>query len=56
MFFEMLGKMIEVYIDDMLMKSIDAEDHIRHLEECFSVLRKNGIKLNPAKCTIKVSS
>ena len=33
-FFEMLGKTMEVYIDDMLAKSTYAKDHIKHLEEC----------------------
>ena len=55
MFFRILRKMMEVYIDDMLVKSTDAKDHIRHLEECFSMLQKNGMKLNLAKCTFKVS-
>ena len=56
MFTEMLRKSMEVYIDDMLVKSTDVKDHIRHLEECFSVLWKNGIKLNRVKCTFIVSS
>ena len=40
MFEEFLGKMMEVYIDDMLVKSIMAEDHIHHLEQLFQALRK----------------
>ncbi|XP_013617594.1 PREDICTED: RNA-directed DNA polymerase homolog [Brassica oleracea var. oleracea] len=36
MFSEQLGKTIEVYIDDMLVKSLHAEDHVSHLEECFT--------------------
>ena len=56
MFSKMLCKLMEVYIDDMIVKSTDAKYYIRHLEECFSVLRKNGIKLNLAKCTFRVSS
>ncbi|KAL0444490.1 UNVERIFIED_CONTAM: Pro-Pol polyprotein [Sesamum latifolium] len=40
---------VEVYVDDMLVKSKKAEDHIADLEEIFSVLRKCRLKLNPAK-------
>ena len=47
---------MEVYIDDMLVKSTDAKKHVEHLEECFNVLRENGMKLNPKKCTFGVSS
>ena len=32
MFSNMLGKTMEVYIDDMLVKSVDAKKHIEHLE------------------------
>ena len=35
---EMLGQMMEVYVDDMLVKSADVNDHIRHLEKCFNRL------------------
>ena len=47
---------MEVYIDDILIKHADAKDHVRHLEECFNVLLKNGIKLILAKYTFRVSS
>ena len=55
-FSNMLGKMMEVHIDDILVKSVNAKDHIRHLEECFNVLQKNRMKLNPTKCMFQVSS
>ncbi|XP_056842923.1 uncharacterized protein LOC130495538 [Raphanus sativus] len=56
MFAEQLGKTMEVYIDDMLVKSLRADDHLEHLKECFAILNKYGMKLNPAKCTFGVSS
>ena len=56
MFSKFLGNTMGVYINNMLVKSVDAKDHVRHLEECFNVLWKNGIKLNPTKCTFRVSS
>ncbi|KAG7579216.1 Reverse transcriptase domain [Arabidopsis thaliana x Arabidopsis arenosa] len=56
MFHEHLGKTMEVYIDDMLVKSLRKEDHIKHLEECFEILNRYQMKLNPAKCTFGVPS
>ncbi|KAL0854257.1 hypothetical protein Bca101_059409 [Brassica carinata] len=47
---------MEVYIEDMLMKSLEAEYHILHLQQAFSTLRKYSMKLNPAKCSFGVSS
>ena len=46
MFKEMIGKTMEVYIDDMLIKSLKATDHIAHLEEVFDVQRKHRMMLN----------
>ena len=47
---------MEVYIDDMLVKSIKAELHITHLAEAFQILKSNNMKLNLAKCTFGVSA
>ena len=56
MFKEQLGRTVEVYIDDMLVKSLKALDHVKHLRQCFDVLNKYNMKLNPAKCTFGVTS
>ncbi|XP_024014438.1 uncharacterized protein LOC112088399 [Eutrema salsugineum] len=48
--------MMEVYIDDMLVKSLHAKDHILHLSTCFDILNEYGMKLNPAKCTFGVTA
>ncbi|XP_024015923.1 uncharacterized protein LOC112089179 [Eutrema salsugineum] len=55
-FADQLGKTMEVYIDDMLVKSLEEKDHIAHLRECFEQLNKHNIKLNPAKCRFVVTS
>ena len=47
---------MEVYIDDMLVKSTTAELHIAHLSEAFQILREYNMKLNPAKCAFGVSA
>ena len=47
---------MEVYIDDILVKSIKAELHITYLAEELQVLRSYNMKLNPAKCAFGVSA
>ena len=47
---------MEVYIDDMLVKSTTAGLHIDHLSEVFQILRNYNMKLNPAKCAFGVSA
>ena len=56
MFRPLLGKTMEVYIDDMLIKSKERPDHTTHLQQAFDLLRTNGMKLNPAKCAFGVSA
>ena len=46
---------MEVYINDMVVKSLQAADHMRHLEEAFTVLREYGMKLNPTKCSFRMT-
>ena len=55
MFADQLGRTMEVYIDDMLVKSLKAEDHIGYMAECFKVLRQHNMRLNPSKCSFGVS-
>ena len=56
MFKPLLGKTMEVYIDDMLVKSKRRSDHVTHLQEAFDLLRAYGMKLNPSKCAFGVSA
>ena len=55
MFKEQIGKPMEVYVDDMLIKSKTAADHVAHLSDTFDVLRKYRMKLNPLNCTFGVA-
>ncbi|KAL0447786.1 UNVERIFIED_CONTAM: Pro-Pol polyprotein [Sesamum latifolium] len=50
-----LGRNMKVYVDDMLVKSKEARNHMKDLEETFTVLRKYRLKLNPGKCVFGVS-
>ena len=56
MFRPLLGKTMEVYIDDMLVKSKERSDHTTHLQQAFELLRAYGMKLNPTKCAFGVSA
>ena len=47
MFAAYLGSTMEVYIDDMLVKSLYARDHTTHLKQAFEVLDQHQMKLNP---------
>ena len=53
MFIQEIGRNVEVYVDDMLVKS-KKED--RHLREKFETLHLYDMKLNPRKCVFRVSS
>ena len=50
MFQKQIGTSMEVYIDDMLVKSFKAKLHVAHLAESFQVLKDYNMKLNPTKC------
>ena len=56
MFQKKIGASMDVYIDDMLVKSTTAELHIAHMSEAFQILREYNMKLNPPKCTFGVST
>ena len=45
---------MKVYVDNMLVKSLQTFDHVQNLEEAFDILRRYQIKLNPTKCAFGV--
>lgn len=51
-----LGEITEVCIDDMLVKSLRAKQHLEHLKKGFQLLGKYTMKLNPAKCCFDILS
>ncbi|RDX78073.1 hypothetical protein CR513_41702, partial [Mucuna pruriens] len=56
LFHDMMHKEIEVYMDDMIVKSKSPEQHVDDLRKLFERLRKYKLRLNPAKCTFSVKS
>ena len=56
MFCSQIRQNVEVYVDDMLVKSQDVGRHLDDLQETFDTLRQYHMKLNPSKCAFGVSS
>ena len=56
MFQKQIRASMEVYIDDMLVKSVKAELHVDYLAESFQVLKDYKMKLNPTKYAFEVST
>ena len=56
MFAPQIGRNVQVYVDDMLVKSRWEEDHLKDLKETFDTLRSYNMKLNPGKCTFGVTA
>ncbi|KAM2808647.1 hypothetical protein FF1_043863 [Malus domestica] len=56
MFAEQIGKSMKVYVDDMLVKSKHADQHIVNLSKTFTILKRYRIRLNPNKCAFGVGS
>ena len=54
LFKHQIGKTIEVYVNDMLMKSLQGSNHVEDLYEAFSILKQNGMSLNPTNCAFGV--
>ncbi|GKV30032.1 hypothetical protein SLEP1_g38898 [Rubroshorea leprosula] len=51
-----IGRNLEVYVDEIVVKSLKVDDHLTDLEETFNNLRQNRMRLNPAKCIFGVES
>ena len=56
MFKSQLGKNIEIYIDDMVVKSKVVSEHLGDLGTIFEILRKYKLRLNASKCSFDVGS
>jgi thymidine phosphorylase len=56
MFRDQIGQNVEVYVDDMQVKSARALSNITDLRETFKTLRDHKMKLNLAKCALGISS
>ena len=56
MFAHQIGRNVQVYMDDMLVKSLYENNHLDDLQETFDTLRSYNMKLNPNKCVFEVTA
>ena len=56
MFRDNIGHTVEMYIDDMVMKSKREIQHIGDLKEVFEVFRRHKLRLNADKCAFRVEA
>ena len=56
MFEPQLGKNIEIYVDDMVVKSKMVTEHLGDLGDIFDILRRHKLCLNASKCSFGVGS
>ena len=56
MFEPQLGRSIEVYVDDMVVKSKVMFEHVEDLTNIFGILREHKLRLNASKCSFGVGS
>lgn len=54
MFRDKINKIVEVYIDDMVVKSKKSKDHVQNLAKIFEILRHHKLRLNARKCSFEV--
>ena len=55
-FHDMLGHHMEIYIDDIMVKSKKTTEHVNHLRKSFEWMRLHQLKLNPVKCVFGVQA
>ena len=56
MFNRQIGRNMEVYVEDILVKSKEELTHLDDLRETFATLKQYQMKLNPSKCVFGVAS
>jgi hypothetical protein len=55
-FHDLLGIILEIYIDDIIVKSDSMNNHLADLRLALEVMRRYGLKMNPLKCAFSVSA
>jgi hypothetical protein len=53
---DLISKLVEIYIDDIVVKSTSTEGHLEDLHQVFEWTRRFWLKMNPKKCAFGVSA
>ena len=53
-FHKLIGRIVEIYIDDVMVKSKGYKEHLADLWDTLECKRKHGLKMNPNKCAFRV--
>ena len=56
MFAHQIGRNVQVYVDNMLVKSLREDEHLSDLQETFDTLRAYNMRLNLNKCVFGVTA
>ncbi|KAK1602943.1 hypothetical protein QYE76_037418 [Lolium multiflorum] len=55
-FHDLIGKLVEIYIDDVVVKSVATDGHLEDLRRVLDRTRKFGLRMNPKKCAFGVTA
>jgi hypothetical protein len=55
-FHELIGKIVEIDIDDVVIKSLDNESHLDDVRKTLECTKKHGLKMNSNECAFGVSA
>ena len=55
-FHDLIGKLVKIYIDDVVVKSASAGGHLEDLRQILERTRRFGLRMNPKKCAFSVSA
>jgi hypothetical protein len=55
-FHKLIGKIVEIYIDDVVIKCLNHDSHLEDVKRTLECTRKHGLKMNPNKCAFGVSA
>jgi hypothetical protein len=55
-FHDLINKLVEIYIDDVAVKSASVDGHLGDIRQVLERTRRFGLKMNPKKCALGVSA
>jgi hypothetical protein len=55
-FHKLISRVIEIYIDDVVIKSKGYKEHLADLRETLECMRRYGLRMNPSKCAFGMSA